>query len=356
MSPEMTLTLTRRVVSERRRGAGWLVALLLIATALEAGCRRKSETARDATITVYGFSIIDEPLKMEIFPAFKEEWQRKTGQTLTLASSVGGSEVITNQILSGVECDLAILAIDRNADRLLKLGATKSNWRELPHQGIVHTTPMVILVRAGNPKRIRDFRDLAQPGLKIIHPDPISSGAGQWSLLAIYGSEMLRSERETGRRDETKAFELLNKVWRNVIATPAAARDARTQFERGEGDALVTYELEALELLDKKAPFEIVAPSSTIFSEHPVVIIDHGMSPAKYALVELFARYLWSEPAQRVWVKHYFRSVTDERLNAEQPRFARIEHPFKVAEFGGWERAYDEIVDRVWKQRIQSAK
>jgi sulfate/thiosulfate-binding protein len=332
--------------------AGSIISLILVLTIGSPGCRRSSFTAREATITVYGFSVAQEPLRSEIFPAFGAEWEKKTGQKITFEGSFAASEIATNQILSGVEADLAILAIDRNAARLLAGGATRSDWRSLPHGGIVNTTPMVIVVRPGNPKKIRDYSDLARSGVKLLHPDPISSGAGQWALLSIYGSEIVKSRRRTGHGDDAKAYELLRSVWKNVIATPGSAREARTQFERGEGDALVTYELEALQLQDKKIPCEIVAPPATLLSEHPVVIIDHGMTPAKYALVELFARYLWSETAQRAWVKHYFRSVTDDALNDEQHRFARIAMPFSVAEFGGWERAYPEIVESVWKQRI----
>jgi sulfate/thiosulfate transport system substrate-binding protein len=335
------------------------VALALAVAATVAGltgCRRRPETARErATITVYGFSVVKEPLEKEIFPAFQKHWMKKTGQELTFASSFAGSEMVTNQILSGVKADIAILSIERDAERLLKGMATKSDWREWPHKGVVNKTPFVILVRQGNPKGIRDFADLAKPGVKVIHPDPVSSGGAQWSLLAIYGSELVKAEKQTGKRDEAKALALLQGVWKNVIATPGSAREARTQFETGFGDALVTYELEALQLADKQAPFETVVPPSTIYSEHPVVIIDREMSPEKRALVELFLHYLWSEAAQRAWVKYHFRSVTDERLN-EEAKFAKIELPFTVEYFGGWERAYPEIIEGVWKQKTQAAR
>lgn len=333
-----------------------IVAGILLVAFLLSGCRRSPEAARDVTISIYGFSVAREPIENEIFPSFKAEWAKKTGQQLSANTSFAASEIVTGQILAGVDVDIAILAIDRNASRLIKEGATKSDWRWLPYGGIVNRTPMVIVVRKGNPKRIRDFVDLAKPGVKIIHPDPLSSGAGQWSLLAIYGSELIKSEARTGRRDTTKAFELLRSIWKNVIATPGAARDARTQFERGEGDALVTYELEALQLDDRKAGTEVVAPAATIMSEHPVIIIDHAMSPSKYALIELFARFLWSETAQRAWVKSYFRAVTDDKLNEAEPRFSKIATPFRVADLGGWERAYPEIVEGVWKQQIQLVK
>lgn len=355
----MISSASRTNLARKYRRLGWtslLASSIALLLALSISCRRSSEASREATITVYGFSVAREPIENDIFPAFKADWAKKTGQELTLNRSFAASEIITGQILSGVDVDIAILALERNAARLLEGKATKSDWHSLPHNGIVHRTPMVIIVRKGNPKRIKDFADLARPDVKLIHPDPIASGGGQWSVLAIYGSEIVKSERATGEANHTKAFELLRSIWKNVIATPGAAREARTQFERGEGDALVTYELEALQLLEKGGEIEIIAPVATIFSEHPVVIIDHGMSPQRYALVELFARYLWSETAQKAWVKSYFRSVTDEKLNEHEPRFAKIAMPFTVATLGGWERAYPEIIEKVWKQRIQMVK
>ena len=329
-----------------------LALCIVLALVFEAaGCRRKSDLAKEATITVYGFSVVKEPLESGIFPAFRREWLEKTGQTLLFTPSYAGSEVVTNQIIAGVEADVAILAIERNADRLLRPDVTKCAWRKLPYGGIVNRTPIVILVRAGNPKGIRDFGDLAKPGVRLIHADPSSSGAGQWGLLAMYGAELIKSEKETGVRDEQRAFEALQRIWKNVIATPESARQARTQFERGEGDALVTYELEALQLQRKRLAVEMVTPRATIFCEHPVVIIDHGMTPGKYALVELFVRSLWEPAAQKAWVDADFRSVTDESLNE---RFAKIEMPFFAKDLGGWARAYPEIIEKVWKQRIQA--
>jgi sulfate/thiosulfate transport system substrate-binding protein len=324
------------------------LALLLIFES--SGCRRKSAAAKEATITIYGFSVAREGLETTILPTYQREWEKKTGQRLTFETSYAGSEIVANQIVAGAEADVAILAIERNADRLFRPDVTQNEWRKLPYGGIVNKTPMVIVVRHGNPKGIRDFEDLAKPGVRLIHCDPASSGAGQWSLLAIYGSELIKSEKETGARDKQKAFNLLRRVWKNVTATPGSAREARTHFERGEGDALITYELEAMQLIDKKLPVEIVMPRATIFSEHPVVIIDHLMDPSKYALVELFVRSLWEPGAQQAWVKAHFRSVTDEKLNE---KFPKIEMPFYARDLDGWSKAYPEIVEGAWKHKIQ---
>src|SRR5262245_41713842 len=225
-----------------------LVLLLLSLIFGIDGCRRGYDVERETMVTMYGFSVVQEPVVSEIIPEYQNIWDEKTGQRLNFADSYAGSEMVTNQIISGVEADVAILAIDRNADRLVATKSTNHQWRKLPYGGIVNKTPMVILVRQGNPKRIHDFNDLAKPGVKLLFADPVSSGAGQWSVLAIYGSELIKSDKVSGQRDQKKAFEILQGVWKNVLATPSSAREARTQFERGEGDALVTYELEALQL------------------------------------------------------------------------------------------------------------
>jgi sulfate/thiosulfate-binding protein len=332
----------------------WLSACVLILFA--SGCRRTRDIQPGViTLNIQGFSVLKEPLENEILPAFQKQWLNKTGQTVNFNKNFGGSELVTNQILAGQPTDLAIFAIERDAERVKEGKATKSDWHELPHQGILTRSPFIILVRKGNPKKIRDFADLAKPGVKVIHPDPVSSGGAQWSLIAIYGSEMERTK-SSGGGDQAKALDLLRRIWKNVIATPESARAARTQFETGFGDALITYELEALQLMAKNEPYEMVVPPSTIFGDFPVVIIDREMTPERRALVEVFANYLWSEPSQKTLVKYHFRSVTDEKLNRSESRFARIAMPFDIDDFGGWSKAYPEIIEGVWKKQIQSSK
>jgi sulfate transport system substrate-binding protein len=167
------------------------------------------------------------------------------------------------------------------------------DWHALPAKGVVNKTPFVILVRKGNPKGIKDFPDLAKPGVRIVHPDPISSGGAQWSILAIYGSELYKSEQEHRERDTARAVQTLEAIWKNVISTPGSAREARTQFETGFGDALITYELEGLIMKSAgTADVEVVIPRATIFSEHPAVVIDKNVSSAKRPIVDAFLQYL----------------------------------------------------------------
>ena len=302
----------------------------------------------DITITLYGFSVMKESLEKAIFPGFAAKWKQEHGQVVQFQSSFAGSETVTNQILRGAPADVAILSIERDAQRLQKDGFVTSDWHSLPARGIVNKTPFVIIVRKGNPKGIKDFSDLAKPGIRLIHPDPISSGGAQWSILAIYGSELKKSE-----EDKPAALQMLRAIWKNVISTPGSAREARTTFELGNGDALITYELEGLLMKDANAPIDIVVPQATIFSEHPAVVIDKNITAAKRPVIDAFMQYLWSDEAQQAFVKYHFYSSTNDAFNQANTAFGRIEMPFTIEYFNGWDKAYPEVIEQIFRDQVQ---
>jgi sulfate transport system substrate-binding protein len=256
--------------------------------------------------------------------------------------------------LQGAPADIAILSIERDVDRLIAAGHVPKDWWVTAQKGIVNKTPFVILVRKGNPKDIRDFPDLAKEGIKVIHPDPVSSGGAQWSILSIYGSELKKSEAETGGQDTNRALKTLQSIWKNVISTPGSAREARTQFETGYGDALITYELEGLLMKQAGAEVEMIVPKSTIFSEHPVAIVDRNVTLDERPVIEAFRNYLWSDEAQQAFVKYHFRSSTNESFNDTNAQFAKIETPFTIEFFGGWSRAYPEIIEKVFRDQVRN--
>ena len=334
-----------------------IVAVTILGLLAVNACLPKppSESGGGVNITVYGFSIMKESLEKAIYPAFAAKVKKEHGFDVRFTSSFAGSETITNQILQGVKAQIAILSIERDAQRLKDKGLVTSDWHMLPQKGIVNKTPFVILVRKGNPKGIHDFPDLAKPGIRLIHPDPISSGGAQWSILAIYGSELVKSEKQNGEADHARAVQMLQAIWRNVISTPSSAREARTQFELGNGDALVTYELDGLlmKLGNAKIDTEIVVPEATIFSEHPAVVVDRNVSAADRPVIDAFMQYLWSDEAQRAFVKFHFRSSTNDALNQENNELATIQYPFTVDYFGGWDKAYPDVIERVFRDSVQ---
>jgi sulfate transport system substrate-binding protein len=299
------------------------------------------------TIIVYGFSILGEVMNDEILPVFQAQWKDQTGEQVEFITSFAGSGTITNQIILGVPADIAVLSTELDAFRLVENGVLQQeSWRQLPYQGILNRTPFIILVRKGNPKGIHDYEDLTRSNVGVVHPDPLTSGGAQWAILAEYGSALFT----TG--DETQAYNQLLGIWKNVVAQAASARAARTQFENGFGDALVTYEQEALR--DKalgNLNADIVYPESTILSEHTVVIIEKNVDQDERDVIAAFVQFLWSEKAQQLFVEHGYRSVVEE-LNHANPNFGAIDQPFVVDDLGGWRQAKQEIIDALWKEQV----
>lgn len=334
----------------RRLVRGLLPALFLVALLLYAAWPWLpfSRPAKTPTIVFYGFSILGEVMNGGIFPAFQKKWLAEGHGRVAFSSSFSGSGTVTNQIILGAPAQLVLLSLESDADRLADAHVVAAgSWKRLPDAGVVNLTPFVILVRPGNPLGIHDFGDLTRPGVRIVHPDPLTSGGANWAIIAEYGAGI----REAGGQAEAGEA-MLAGVWKNVAAQAASARAARTQFENGFGDALITYEQEAL--YDKsrgRLKADIVYPRHTILSEHTLVIVDKNVSPRDRARVDSFARFLWSEQAQRIFLRYGFRSVRED-LNAGHPEFAHIEDPFRISDFGGWRKARREIIDAVWKQRV----
>jgi sulfate/thiosulfate transport system substrate-binding protein len=330
------------------------IAISILGAVLFSACLPgTSGTKGNKVITVYGFSIMKESLENDIYPAFAAQWKQEKGEDVTFNSSFAGSETVTNQILQGAPADVAILSIEGDVRRMIAAGHVETDWWVNEHKGIVNKTPFVILVRKGNPLGIRDFADLGKPGVRVIHPDPISSGGAQWSILSIYGSELKKSEAETGSSDSARALATLSSVWKNVISTPGSAREARTQFETGYGDALITYEIDGLLMKNAGAPFDMVIPKATIFSEHPAVVVTRNVTEDEKDVVYAFRNFLWTDTAQKAFVKNHFRAVTNQSYNDANPEFAKIEMPFGVDYFGGWEKAYPDVIEGIFKNKVK---
>ncbi|MGE5414606.1 MAG: substrate-binding domain-containing protein [Syntrophomonadaceae bacterium] len=338
--------------SPRLRGllpAALLAALLLYATWPWLPFARAERTP--PTIVFYGFSILADAFHDGIFPAFQKTWAAEGGGRVEFVSSFGGSGTVTNQLLMGVPAQVALLSLESDADRLADAGViARDSWKRLPNAGVLNLTPFVIVVRPGNPLGIRGFEDLGRAGVRVVHPDPMTSGGANWAIVAEYGSGFRGSPGGAAAGEA-----VVRGVWKNVVAQAASARAARTQFENGFGDALVTYEQDALyDRARGRFHADIAYPSRTILSEHMLVVVDRNIRPRERPLVDRFVRFLWSDEAQRVFVRFGFRSVRPE-LDAGNPGFGGIADPFRIADFGGWRRARHDIVDGIWKDRVMKA-
>jgi len=303
---------------------------------------------RPKTLIFYGSSILERVMKQAAFPAFENLWFMKTGERLEIISSFAGSGTITNQLLMGVPAEMALLSLELDAQRLSASHLIEDqSWHRLPHRGVLNRTPIVLLVRPGNPRGVQDFADLALKGVRLIHPDPSTSGGANWAIVAEYGSALALNS-----GNSQAATDLLSGIWNNVVARASSARAARTMFDNGFGDVLVTYEQEVL--FDHSRGIlrgEIVYPKRTVLCENTLVLIDKNITPEARGVVDAFVTFLWSEQAQRIFVNYDFRSI-NECLNEERSDFGNIPQPSSIEEFGGWGKVKSDIIEDIWKNQV----
>lgn len=302
------------------------------------------------TITVYGYTAMEEPLKEEVIPAFQEWYRRTHGEEVQFVTAFAGSGHLFNQIRAGAPASVAIFATGIEPRKLMQDGLITTDWRASPGNGTFAFTVAVILTRDGNPENIQSFEDLTKEGLNVLLPDPRTSGGAQWAILALYGSAFLNDTGSPSNGGREPAAKLLKRVIDNAESLPESARKALTQFGLGYGDVLLTYENEALVDISKGQHYEIVVPQSTIAIEPKVVIIDANVEEEDAEMVEAFVDFLWSTEAQEAMAKHHFRVVDEAVFRRHSTDFQKVESPFTVDDLGGWDAASAQIIEGAWRE------
>lgn len=288
-------------------------------------------------LEVYAFSTQEEVLTQAIFPAFEAAWEAETGRSLTMVGVFGASATLASQINLGAPADVALFSNQQDVTRIKAGGQVGRDA-----QGAVFSyTPMAIVTRPGNPLGLAAWSDLAQPGLRLLHPDPITSGAGVWGVLAQYGSVLLQSG------SDIAAQELLQAIWNNVQAMSPSARDALTLFELGAGDALVTYEQDARLAQQRGAALDIIVPHRTILAQHVAVIVDRNVTANERPVAQAFVDYLLSEDGQEAMARYHWRPAASD--GSAMPA---LQQPFTVQDLGGWPQASAQVIDGVWRAQI----
>ena len=288
------------------------------------------------------FSAAREVFDSQLLPDFARQRQQH-GQEITFSKVYAGSEVLTETIVAGFAADIAVFAHTGDMQSLRGAGLVGETGRNAPNRGIFCRSLVVLAVRRGNPKSIRDWADLTRPGLAIVTPDPTSSGGGIWNLCALYGAA-LRGHAGTAANDKAAAREFLARVDANVVERRASASESFRSFLAGTGDVAITYESEvALAWLFGHA-VERVIPSSTVLVESPVALIDrnanaHGVR----AEAQAFFDYLWTTEAQKKLAYCGFRPVDPEVAAASSGQFPQPRDLWTIEFLGGWDRAVQEI-------------
>lgn len=321
-----------------RRPGSWFLATALVAIVAYYGLRAYLGAGENPVrLIIYAFSTQEEMLTDGILPAFEQAWETETGRDLELEAVFGASGTIAGQINLGAPADVALLSTAEHVD-WLRVGR---RVRQDTQPAIVGCTPMVIITRPGNPRGIIDFSSLTQDGLQLIHSDPGSSGAGEWSILAEYGSALF----ETG--DPAAARAQLSAVWKNVRLLAPSARAAMTLFELGAGDALITYEQDALLALQRGVALEVVVPPRTIVARHAAVIVDDNVTRTERPVAESLLHYLASDAGLQILDVHRLRPPS-----CQSDELATLVEPFTVEELGGWSSAFEELVKGIWQAQI----
>jgi sulfate/thiosulfate transport system substrate-binding protein len=317
---------------------GWIGLLVLVALASPRGV-----AAQAAPKPVTLLNVSYDPTR-ELYEDFNHQfasyWKGKTGQDVTVRQSHGGSGKQARAVIDGLEADVVTLALAYDIDQISeKGGLLPANWQSrLPNNSSPYTSTIVLLVRKGNPKKIRDWGDLAKPGVSVVTPNPKTSGGARWNYLAAWGWAL----RQPGGNEAT-ARDFITRLYKNVPVLDAGARGSTTTFvERGIGDVLIAWENEALLAIKELGPgkFEVVAPSLSILAEPPVAVVDkvagkHGTR----AVAQAYLEHLYTETGQEIAARHFYRprlAKVAEKYAAQFPKVTL----FTIDEvLGKWKKA-----------------
>jgi sulfate transport system substrate-binding protein len=269
----------------------------------------------------------------QVFAAY---WKTKTGDDVTISQSHGGSGKQARAVIDGLGADVVTLGLPPDINAIVKNAHIISpDWEKaLPDHSTPYTSTIVFLVHKGNPKNIKDWNDLIQPGVEVVTPNPKTSGGARWNFLAAYGQAL------GANNDEAAALDYVKKLYGNVKVLDSGARGSTVTFvERGEGDVLIAWENEALLTVNKLNPgaFEIVYPSQTILAEPPVALVDanvdkHGTRDVATA----YLKYLYSPEGQDVVARNYYRPRDAAALAKYATQFPTLKLFTEENVFGDW--------------------
>jgi len=321
-----------------------VLAAIAGATGLQAANQAILNVSYDPTRELYS----------DINKAFAKQWAAKKGDSIAIDQSHGGSGKQSRSIVDGLEADVATLALAYDIDAISdQVGLLPKNWQtRLPQNSSPYTSTIVFVVRKGNPKGVKDWDDLTRDGVKVITPNPKTSGGARWNYLAAYAYAL----RQNGG-DEQKAREFVSKLYSNVPVLDAGARGSTITFtERRMGDVFLSWENEA-HLIQKQYPgqYEIITPSLSILAEPPVAVVDKVVDrKGTREVAQAYLEFLYTPEAQDIIGRHYYRprdAAAAAKFSAKFPKIDLV----TIEDFGGWRKAQKDhfndggVFDRIYK-------
>ena len=276
-------------------------------------------------------------LYKDINARFARRWQASTKQQVEIRQSHGGSGKQARSVIDGLPADVVTLALAYDIDEIANRKLLAGNWQSrLPNNSAPYYSTIVFLVRKGNPKKIKDWNDLIRPGVKVITPNPKTSGGARWNYLAAWGY----ARQKFGT--PAKAREFMTRLFRNVPVLDSGARGATTTFvQRGQGDVLLAWENEAFLAVNElgRGKFDIVVPSVSVLAEPTVAVVDKVVDKkGTRKVAEAYLKYLYTPEAQEIIAKHYYRPRNTQVAAKYKSRFPNVKL-FTISNFGGWKQA-----------------
>lgn len=327
----------------RRRSITSAFAVTALAVGL-AACGGASDSTSDAgdsasagegsvNLNLVAYAV-PKPGFDKLIPAFQKT---DAGKGVTFSQSYGASGDQSRKVEAGLETDVVNFSVEPDVTRLVKAGLVDEDWDQDANKGLAFGSVVTIVVRKGNPKGIKGWDDLLKSGIEVVTPNPFSSGSAKWNLLAPY------ADKSNGGKDAKAGTDYIGKlVGDHVKVQPKSGREATETFLQGTGDALLTYENEALFIEGEGEEVEHVTPPVTFKIENPIAVLNTSKHKDK---AEAFKEFLYSDEGQELWAQAGFRPVNEEILAKHSADFPNPEKLWTIADLGGWEKVDPELFD-----------
>ena len=321
----------------------WRYGAALAATAtLVAGCGGGSsdvaggsqQPAAETTLTLVAYAV-PEPGWSKIIPAFAATPE---GKGVAVTTSYGASGDQSRAVVDGKPADIVNFSVEPDVSRLVKANKVAKDWNADATKGIPFGSVVSLVVRKGNPKNIKDWDDLLQPGIEVVTPSPLSSGSAKWNLLAPYAAK------SNGGVDQQAGLDFVNKlVTEHVKTRPGSGREATDVFLQGTGDVLISYENEAINVERQGKPVEHINPPQTFKIENPVAVVT---SSAHLDTATALKNYLFTKEGQKIWAQAGFRPVDPSVATDFATDFPTPEKLWTIADLGGWSAVDPALFDK----------
>ncbi len=310
-----------------RRSAFSVLAALSLTSLGVAGCSSSSSGGTELSLVAYS---TPQAAYQKIISAFQAT---PAGKNVTFKQSYGASGDQSRAVDSGQQADIVAFSLEPDITRLVKDGIVASSWNANQYKGMVTDSVVSLVVRKGNPKHIKDWPDLARKGVKVVTPNPFSSGSAQWNIMGAYGSQIKNGD------TQQQATNYLTKVLGNTAVQDESGRKALQTFTNGTGDVLISYENEAIFAQQNNQPVDYVVPNKTLLIENPVAVTKDSKHPKQ---AKAFLKFLYSEQAQKIFADNGYRPIVS---TVDKGKFKTPSGLFTIRDFGGWPSVTKKFFD-----------